>query len=275
MIEKIKYFMRKAGKYAVENQKKANQHLLFKSGGEAVKGIVTDTDLTISKMFKSFVEQNFSDMDYMIIDEESISSIQGDIFEQAQQKEYLFVLDPIDGTMNYAAGEPLYGITIGVMKDGKPWLGCVYSPAEDILIYNDEDKVYCENKGEKSILSPNVRTLSKIVQGHAWEIKLKPDHKDGELLMTDIYSAVAYFIYIILGRIRAAFCIANLWDIAGSWAILEQLGMGLFQYESGQKMDAFTPEFFLNSCRLKEMMIIGYEDDFATVKGLTLGLTEA
>ena len=137
MNEKLKKFILEAGQYSVEQRGKAAHNLSFKSGGDATKGIVTEVDTALSKMFLQFVEDNFAVLNYMIIDEESIADLQGNVFEMAADSDYQFVIDPIDGTMNYAADVPLYGITIGVMKKGRPWLGLLYAPVTGELVHTD------------------------------------------------------------------------------------------------------------------------------------------
>lgn len=43
--------------------------------------------------------------------------------------EYVWVLDPIDGTRSFVTGKPLFGTLIGLMRDGKPYLGVMDMPA--------------------------------------------------------------------------------------------------------------------------------------------------
>ena len=47
--------------------------------------------------------------------------------------EYLWVLDPIDGTASFARGIPQYAISIGLMKDGVPLVGVVFDPMANEL----------------------------------------------------------------------------------------------------------------------------------------------
>ena len=70
-----------------------------------------------SKAFKKFAKENFSDLNYVIIDEESIDDLEGDLFQQIANTEYQFILDPIDGTLNYSSGLPFYGILLSVFKN--------------------------------------------------------------------------------------------------------------------------------------------------------------
>jgi len=44
--------------------------------------------------------------------------------------EYLWVVDPLDGTTAYAAGNPGYSVMVGLLKHGKPFVGLVVDPVE-------------------------------------------------------------------------------------------------------------------------------------------------
>lgn len=269
MIEKLRQFILEAGRYANEQSCSAEHQLSFKAGEMASKGIVTEVDLTVSQRFERFAAENFADLNYMIIDEESIAKLKKNVFERAAQTDYQLVIDPIDGTMNYAAGIPMYGISIGVLKHGKPWLGLLYAPAFDELVYTDGNSVYFECRGKVIELPKNKETLSRVVVGHMWRLRLKPNHFDGTLILHDYFSAVIYFLYLALGRIRGAFAQANLWDVAGGMAICKVLGMGFYNYYNKKELTAFCPEDFTDKCRVKEMHIVGFERDFDILKNLT------
>lgn len=42
--------------------------------------------------------------------------------------EFVWVLDPIDGTKSFVAGVPLFGVLIGLLHGGRPVAGCIYQP---------------------------------------------------------------------------------------------------------------------------------------------------
>lgn len=69
--------------------------------------IVTEVDLTIEKKIISEIEKNFPD--HSIIAEES-----GYLNKNS---EYTWIIDPLDGTSNYAAGIPWFGIMIALLKN--------------------------------------------------------------------------------------------------------------------------------------------------------------
>src|SRR5439155_24197501 len=46
----------------------------------------------------------------------------------ADEARYVWVIDPIDGTMNFASGLPLFGISIGLLDQGVPVVGAIWVP---------------------------------------------------------------------------------------------------------------------------------------------------
>ena len=47
----------------------------------------------------------------------------------AATSDRLWVIDPLDGTVNYANGIPYYSVSIGLVVDGRPMVGVVTDPA--------------------------------------------------------------------------------------------------------------------------------------------------
>ena len=45
----------------------------------------------------------------------------------------LWVVDPIDGTANFASGRPDWCVSIGLIADGRPEIGVIYQPPLDLL----------------------------------------------------------------------------------------------------------------------------------------------
>ena len=42
--------------------------------------------------------------------------------------EYVWVLDPVDGTKSFILGVPLFGTLIGLLHRGRPIVGCIHQP---------------------------------------------------------------------------------------------------------------------------------------------------
>jgi myo-inositol-1(or 4)-monophosphatase len=57
--------------------------------------------------------------------------------EERPDAEFVWVLDPIDGTISFASASPLFGTLIALMHDGRPVLGCIHQPVLRQLLVGD------------------------------------------------------------------------------------------------------------------------------------------
>jgi myo-inositol-1(or 4)-monophosphatase len=85
---------------------------------EGVNNLVTEVDHASEKAIMEVIRKSYPD--HYILSEE--------IGEIVQDSEYKWIIDPIDGTVNFAHGIPLCCISIGLEKAGKMILGAVYNP---------------------------------------------------------------------------------------------------------------------------------------------------
>jgi myo-inositol-1(or 4)-monophosphatase len=56
---------------------------------------------------------------------------------EREDAEFVWVLDPIDGTKSFAAAVPLFGTLIGLLHKGQPVLGCIHQPVLRQLLVGD------------------------------------------------------------------------------------------------------------------------------------------
>jgi histidinol phosphatase-like enzyme (inositol monophosphatase family) len=86
---------------------------------KADDSFVTATDRAIETRLRERIEVAYPD-----------HGIMGEEFgSRALDSEFVWVIDPIDGTAAFIAGIPVYGILIGVAWAGRPWLGLMDLPA--------------------------------------------------------------------------------------------------------------------------------------------------
>jgi myo-inositol-1(or 4)-monophosphatase len=89
------------------------------SRGDDRNQVVTAADLRIGSLLAEQIRRAFPA--HTVIEEEN-----GVLADQGR---FAWVLDPIDGTSNFAAGSPLYAIMIGLLQDGEPVAGGVALPS--------------------------------------------------------------------------------------------------------------------------------------------------
>ena len=80
---------------------------------------------------------------------------------QEAASEYLWIIDPIDGTRSFARGVPLYGVLVGLEIRGEPALGVAYFPALDEMVYAARGEG-CYWNGRRARVSA-VRTLGEAL----------------------------------------------------------------------------------------------------------------
>ena len=97
---------------------------------ESDSSIVTETDIQSEKIILEILDDHPEH--FNIISEECG-------FIQAES-DYTWVIDPIDGTSNFAAGLPWFGVIMALMKDNIPVQAGMYLPLEDQLYYAEKDK---------------------------------------------------------------------------------------------------------------------------------------
>lgn len=56
-----------------------------------------------------------------------------DVFSEKMRKGYVFIIDPIDGTSNFICDYHPSVVSIGLIKDSKPYMGIVYNPYDEML----------------------------------------------------------------------------------------------------------------------------------------------
>lgn len=99
--------------------------------------VLTETDLKIGRAIINKIQKEFSQ--YNIIDEEA-----GVIDNNSN---FTWVIDPIDGTSNFANGIPLYGIMLGLLKDNEPIAGGLALPSfSEIYMAEKGNGAYCNGK---------------------------------------------------------------------------------------------------------------------------------
>ena len=110
--------VRLAGQLLRENYLKPHE-ISFKG----TINIVTEMDQASERLIYDLFQHEFSQ--YSFLGEESS--------KPSSPKETTWVVDPLDGTTNYASGYPLFAVSIALEKKGQTVLGVVYNPLLDEL----------------------------------------------------------------------------------------------------------------------------------------------
>lgn len=202
--------------------------------------VLTESDVAIGKLLVLKVREYYPEAN--IIDEEA-----GVVDNNS---DYTWVIDPIDGTSNFASGLPMYGVMIGLLKNGTPVAGGVALPYfEEIYVaekgkgaYLGERRIHVSH--EQSLLSAlvaygidghqedshitraEVRTLGDIVLGIR---NLRSSNSAYDMMMVAKGSYGA-----MLNRT------SKIWDNVAPQVIIQEAG-GLYTDFFGKSIDYSDP----------------------------------
>ena len=97
---------------------------------ESQSSIITEADLVSESNIIRLIRGRYPT--HNIISEECGYSNNG--------SEYTWIIDPLDGTSNFASGIPWFGILIALFRGNKPFMGGAYLPVQDILFFAEAGK---------------------------------------------------------------------------------------------------------------------------------------
>lgn len=148
--------------------------------------------------------------------------------------EYTWIFDPLDGTSNYAAHIPWFGILIALLKDNTPVLGGAYLPSSNEMYYAIKGEgaykndVQIQAPGEtvlKNLLCCYSLDFSKDIQKTEHEVQLIKTlvQKCRNLRSTN---CLIDFCYVAEGKFGATINqTMKIWDIAAPQLILQESGV--------------------------------------------------
>jgi myo-inositol-1(or 4)-monophosphatase len=157
--------------------------------------------------------------------------------DAATSSDRLWVIDPLDGTVNYANGIPYYSVSIGLVVDGRPMVGVVLDPARGEVYDAVADGPARLNEAmvrasEKETLSDYVVSLAVIGRGGlSRERRIAPRIR----IHRRMGSAALALAYVANGRFDAFVQNGGLsaWDVVAAGLIAERSGAVLTDVAGG------------------------------------------
>jgi len=209
-----------AGKFLKMNVGKI-RHLEHKGGQPT--NLVTEIDKKSEQLIVSKIKQQFPHHDFLC--EESGAT--------EMNSEYRWIIDPLDGTTNFAHGLPLYSVTIGLEYQGEIILGVVYDPNHDDLFTAEKGKGAWLNKRRIEVSKHSKLIDSLIVTGFPYTVNQNPDlalsHFRNFLVESQavrrLGSAAIDLAYVACGRFDGFFeGQLNAWDMAAGVLLVTEAG---------------------------------------------------
>jgi myo-inositol-1(or 4)-monophosphatase len=189
---------------------------------ESISSVLTEADLASEQVILEILRSGES---YNIITEESGYVDHG--------SEFTWVVDPLDGSSNFAAGIPWFGVIIALMQRTQPVLAGMYLPADDHLYLAEPGKGTQKNGQQVNVTDSSVLEEHLVV--YSFDYSPDPEKTKSEMeLLARLSSNVRNirstnslydFCYMTEGRLGAAINqTTKIWDIAGPWLIIREAG---------------------------------------------------
>jgi len=211
---------RRAGTILTESYEKLDR-IDYKSK----RDVVTNADYASERLVIDAIKDRFPG-DAILAEESGEHA--GVLRDDGSHNGRTWVIDPLDGTVNYANGIPYYCVSIGLVVDDMPTVGVIFDPARDDLYSAVIDGPAWLN-GEliatstKETLSDYVVSLAVIGRGGlARERKIAPLIR----IHRRMGSAALALVYVANGRFDAFIQNGGLspWDVAAAGLIAERAG---------------------------------------------------
>jgi myo-inositol-1(or 4)-monophosphatase len=223
---------------------------------KGVIDLVTEVDLAIERAFRELVAERYPDHD--VLGEEF-----GAPGTERPAARHCWILDPIDGTTNFAHGLPIFCASLALEVDGEVTLAAVYDPTRDELFTAERGRGAWLN-GERLAVSGTDRLVdSLLVTGFPYTV-----HEDAEEMLglfgafisesravRRLGSAALDVCYVAAGRMEG-FWERGLgpWDIAAAALLVEEAG-GRISDLDGQPFVLRTGRLLASNGRVHEEML--------------------
>lgn len=251
-------------KYLLELLPQAGEILrrYFVSGGFTVRqkegvDFTTQADIEVDAFLREGIRKRYPQTQFLT--EETAPSD----YSSLKDTENLWIIDPLDGTINFSRKNPHFAISIGLVDKGVPKLGVVYIPMTRDAYWAEQDNDGAFLNG-KAIHVSSTKELREVVIACDWPYDLDK-RKDvvrwlGNIIadvrqIKSMGSAVSDLAGLANGRIDG-YIHSGLkpWDVAASALLIEKAG-GRITTSTGRKWDVFQPEMFASNGILHDRIL--------------------
>ncbi|MCD6163706.1 MAG: inositol monophosphatase [candidate division Zixibacteria bacterium] len=246
-------------KVAIKAAKKAGKYLMDvlpqdrDINKKGVVDLVTEADYKSEKMIYDIITQAYPD-DRFLAEEGTVTDSGSDL---------IWIVDPLDGTINYAHRFPFFCVSIALVKENQPLLACIYNP---IL-----DECFTALKGKGTYLNgkpANVSANSKLIDsllatGFPYDVRESEAdnmnnfiifYKKGAQTVRRAGSAALDLAYVACGRFDGFWEFKlHAWDIAAGILLVEEAGGRVTDFEGGD-IDLFKGEVLASNGAIHSQM---------------------
>jgi myo-inositol-1(or 4)-monophosphatase len=215
----------------------------FQTREKAPTDLVTDADLAAQGAVREVIAASFPQ--HTFVGEEQPPGNRS-----LQADEYVWVVDPLDGTTNYVHGYPSYAVSVALTRAGEPLVGVIYDPlTEETFVAVKGLGAWCN--GERMQTS-QTKALDQALVAVSFPPRVQRNSPD-LLDFVEVAqicqgvrrtgSAALNLAYVARGQLDAFWAdLIHPWDVAAGVLLVREAG-GLVTGRDGGEFDLWNPHF--------------------------------
>jgi myo-inositol-1(or 4)-monophosphatase len=222
----------------------------FRPREKGPKDLVTEADVAAQEVILQTIRKAFPDHDFLGEEQAADRKSNGLSPIPLRQSAYRWVVDPLDGTMNYVHRLPGFAVSVALQKGDEVVLGVIYDPITEerfIAVKGEGVKLNCApirtsgcERADQALLavsfSPHVTRdsieIARFVEGL---VACQSVRRMG--------SAALNLAYVAAGRLDAYWATSvSIWDVAAGLLMVEEAG-GAVMGIDGSPIHLERPEF--------------------------------
>ena len=219
--------------------------------------LVTESDLASERLIIDRIKTYHPR--HAILAEESGASAPQD---HEQASEWRWIIDPLDGTTNYAHGYPCFCVSMGLEREGKMEVGVIYDPLRDELFTAERGQGASLNGRRIQVSATRNLSAALLCTGFPYDVRERSEfarHFTNFIMNAQAVrrdgAAALDLAYVASGRFDG-FWEEGLkpWDVAAGVLMIEEAGGRVSNY-AGEPLSIFTPPIVASNGLVHEQMM--------------------
>ena len=216
--------------------------------------LVTEADVAAETAIIASLQEDAPRIGFMA--EESA----GEHLRQPQGQ--VWIIDPLDGTTNFAHGFPIFAVSIALMENGRSTIGVIYCPLQDELFCSWKNGGSWLNGKRIQVTATDFLVQALVATGFPYDIHERLDDVLEQLRaflpkVRDIRrggAAAVDLAYVACGRLDG-FWEMDLkpWDTAAGWLLVEEAGGKVTDF-TGNQYSPFSPQILASNKTLHSLL---------------------
>ncbi|MCF8262178.1 MAG: inositol monophosphatase [Melioribacteraceae bacterium] len=215
--------------------------------------LVTEIDKKAEAAIINFIKKEFPD--HSILAEESGA--------EQKESEFTWVIDPLDGTTNFAHGLPIFSVSIGIERGGETIYGVVYDVMRDVCYSAEKGKGAFANDRKITVNDNDNLNHSLLVTGFPYNISENPSGAFEKFVsflkvargVRRLGSAAIDFCYVAEGAFDGFWEVSlNPWDVSAGILIVREAG-GMVTDFSMKEINSSSIQFLASNGKIHKSMV--------------------